>query len=83
MNFQTVGDDFETLLQCADAELQKNTAIAGVESGEYSIFLHATTLNIWVCAWNRTLVITQGRVVLLFEMDSSSCFGPRLLYGMQ
>lgn len=48
-----------------------------------SIFLHATTLNIWVCAWNRTLVITQGRVVLLFEMDSSSCFGPRLLYGMQ
>lgn len=44
LNFQTVGDDFETLLQCADAELQKNTAIAGVESGEYCVLFFSMQL---------------------------------------
>lgn len=59
-----VRDDFETLLQCANANLQKNTAVAGVESGGdfvpvFSIqsfsgrqckFINIATLSIWFCA---------------------------------
>lgn len=59
-----VRDDFETFLQFANANLQKNTAVAGVESGGdfvlfFSIqsssgrqckFINISTLSICFCA---------------------------------